>query len=125
MNGEFAFTVQVSDGIGSVARGMSITVGKPVSTTPVLSVSPSTLSFGSSTNQKSFIIANIGGGTLNWSVSCNQPWLSVSPSSGSGNATVMVSADRNGLNSGNYEASITISSNGGTQNISISIQAQK
>jgi hypothetical protein len=124
-NGTFSFTVQVNDGIGTVARGVSITIGAIPPATPVLSVSPSTVSFGSSTTQKSFAIANIDGGALSWSLSANQPWLSASPGSGSGNADITVTVDRSSLNSGNYTATITVESNGGTQSITVTVQVQK
>lgn len=124
-SGTFNFIVQVSDGIGTIAQGISITINEKPPVTPLLSVSPSSLSFGSSTNQKSFIITNTGGGTLTWTVSYNQPWLVASPSSGSGNATVMVNIDRSVLNSGSHSATITVNSNGGAQTITVSVQVQK
>jgi len=123
--GEYGFTVQVTDGIGTVAQGISIKIHENPPVTPLLSVSPSSLSFGSSTNQKSFVIANVGGGTLTWNVSCNQTWLSISPSSGSGNGTITATIYRSALNSGSYSATITITSNGGTQTITVTVQVQK
>ncbi len=123
--GEFNFTIQANDGIGSVARGVSITILGTGQVTPILSASPTTLSFGSSTSQKSFNITNTGGGALNWHLSADQPWVSFSSSSGSGNATITVTVDRNNLNSGTYTANVSISSNGGNQTIALTVQVQK
>lgn len=123
--GEYSFTVQVNDGIGSVAQVIPITVHEKPPVTPLLSVSPSSLSFGIATNQKNFLITNIGGETLTWSVTSNQPWVLISPSSGTGNATITVVVDRGVLYSGSYSATITINSNGGTQTITVSVQVQK
>jgi hypothetical protein len=58
-------------------------------------------------------ISNGGGGTLNWSVSDNAPWLSLAPSSGSATEetdAVTVSADITGLSGGTYTATIVIES---------------
>jgi hypothetical protein len=92
--------------------------------TPTLSVSPTSLDFGTSDTQKSFSISNTGGGTLTWSLSSSQSWLTASLSSASDNANVDVSVNRNGLDSGTYGGVITVNSNGGSQRVSVSMQVQ-
>jgi hypothetical protein len=99
----------------------TLTVGQA---TPVLAVSPTSLDFGTSDTGKSFNIANAGGGTLTWSLSSNQAWLTATPTSGSGNAAITVNVNRSGLNSGNYTGIITVSSNGGTSTVSVSVSMQ-
>jgi hypothetical protein len=57
-------------------------------------------------------ISNIGGGTLDWTVSTDATWLVLNPTSGStlsgGTSRVTVSADITELSVGNYNATITI-----------------
>lgn len=45
-------------------------------------------------------ISNSGGGTLEWSASSSAAWLSVSPTSGTGDGTLTISVDRSTLNEG-------------------------
>jgi len=78
---------------------------------------PSTLSFVWQLNTpappaKSFTISNTGGGTLSWAASTNQSWLSVSPTSGTGPASVTVSVNTAGLTAGSYSTAITVSAAG-------------
>lgn len=53
-------------------------------------------------------ITNTGSGTLNWSVSDDATWLSLSPTSGTNSGAVTVSVDITGLTSGTYNTTITI-----------------
>ncbi len=55
-----------------------------------------------------FQIVNGGGGTLNWSVSDNASWLTVTPGTGIGDGPVTVAVDTTGLSAGFYSADITI-----------------
>ncbi|MHA1280219.1 MAG: BACON domain-containing protein, partial [Candidatus Helarchaeota archaeon] len=76
-------------------------------------LSPTSLNFGasitgSSTSSQYFRIENAGGGTLNWSLSCDSNWLSFIPASGTGDGKVTVSVDPKGLSSGTYTATITV-----------------
>jgi hypothetical protein len=89
---------------------------------PVLSAYPTSLDFGTSDTAKSFNIVNTGGGTLTWSLSSNQGWLTATPTSESGNAAITVNVNRSGLNSGTYSGTITVSSNVGSQTVSVSMQ---
>ena len=100
--------------------------GETAAQEPVLSVSPTTLDFGTSETGKTFQISNTGGGTLNWTVIENpdKPWItSVSPSSGSDNATITVTIDRSQLIGSSDTGTLVVSSNGGDANISVQIQA--
>ncbi len=77
------------------------------STAPVLSVTPLTLSFiatqgGSSPAAKPISIQNAGSGTLTWTASKTQSWLSLDSTSGSAPATVNVSANASGMSAGTY-----------------------
>jgi hypothetical protein len=86
-------------------------------TPPALSVSPSTLSFsatqgGSSPVAKTLSVTNAGGGTMNWTASESASWLSVSPTSGTNNATVTVTPSITGLAAGTYTTDVTVAAAG-------------
>jgi len=82
---------------------------------PVLNVSADSLDFGKlAPGQKktlSFSIVNSGGGTMSGSLASDRPWISVQPTSFSGNnVTVNVTVDAGILNktSGQYSGSVNI-----------------
>lgn len=67
---------------------------------------------GSNASAQSFTIKNAGVGTLNYSITDDQSWLSVSPASGNSTGeedTITVSYNTSGLIEGSYSATITIS----------------
>ena len=83
-------------------------------TPPAISLSPTSLTFsaqhgGTNPASQTFNITNTGGGSLNWTASDNTAWLSLLPTSGTGNATVTVSVDISGLSVGPHNATITVS----------------
>lgn len=111
-----------SGNIGVNSNGGSTTVTvhmNVVSPTPVLGVSPPSLSFSAGVSQLSLSIFNSGNGTLTWSISPTEPWLSVNPDTSSGDQTVTVAVDRTGLPDGNYSANLNITSNGGNTNVPV------
>ena len=98
-----------------------------VATAPVLSVSPLTLDFGTETTQMTFQISNSGTGTLTWNAGENPdaPWItSVSPASGTGSATVTVDVDRSPLAGESGSGTISVTSNGGNQDVTVLIEKQ-
>jgi hypothetical protein len=96
---------------------------------PALLLQPGTLSFAAfqgngNPASQSVTVYNEGTGTLSWTASSNQSWLSASPSSGTTPATVSISVNTSGLAAGNYTGTITISSSGATnlpQTITVSL----
>jgi len=96
----------------------SVPVTVEVSTIPTLYVTPTILTF-SSGGTKSFSISNIGGGTLNWSVGANMPWISVNPTYGTEDASVLVTVDGGLAPEGNADGLVSVTSNGGNQDVSI------
>jgi|GEM_PF-2915782 hypothetical protein len=88
---------------------------------PQLSVSPLTLDFGNSTNSLPVNISNTGTGTLSWNIDTNQTWLSVNPKTGSNNFSVNVFVNRSGITAGNYNGSLTFTSNGGNSSVNVSM----
>ncbi|HEU0025243.1 MAG TPA: LamG-like jellyroll fold domain-containing protein, partial [Thermoleophilaceae bacterium] len=93
---------------------VTLTVNPP---TPVLAVSPASLSFtatagGANPAAQTVNVTNTGGGTLNWTASDNQTWLSVSPVSGTAPGTVSVSTNVSGLAAGTYTGTVTVTAAG-------------
>jgi hypothetical protein len=90
----------------------------------VLSVSPSSIDFGTEQTDTIVQITNQGGGMLEWSISATAvPWIaSISPSYGSGYTDIEVTADRSMLTGGFHADSISITSNGGDVGLPITIQ---
>jgi outer membrane protein assembly factor BamB len=84
---------------------------------PVLDVSPASLSFtglvdGPQPAAQSVTVANAGSGILDWTALPSAPWITVTPSSGVGSGTIVVSASSAGLAAATYTGSVTISAAG-------------
>jgi len=100
-------------------------------TTPRISLSTTSLSNscteGSDAPSQTFEVWNSGINTLNYTISDNRSWLSVSPSSGTSDGeqdTITVSYNTSGLTRGNYNGTITISdpnADNDAQTISVSL----
>jgi hypothetical protein len=88
-----------------------------------LSATPLSLDFADSLSRQTLTLSNDGIGTaIAWTISADQPWISVNPASGllpagSGSAAVIV--DRTGLAGGDYSGTATINSNVGNTTIAI------
>jgi len=91
---------------------------------PKLTVSPTSLSFGTTSTEKTFSIRNTGSGTLTWTISDDKSWISVSPTSGTTTTeteNITVSVNRQGLSAGSYSGEVRVNSNAGNQTISVSV----
>jgi len=122
-SGPHSGTITVSSNGGTEYISVSMQVPEP--DPPELCVSTNSLDFGTTSTSKTFTIENCGEGTLTWTISDNQPWLGVNPTSGSTTTetdTITVTVGRMGLASGPHSGTITVSSNGGTEYISVSMQ---
>ncbi|MCX6584482.1 MAG: Ig-like domain-containing protein [Candidatus Aminicenantes bacterium] len=80
---------------------------------PTIGLNHRALNFGASisgpvTPPQTVLVSNTGLGDLNWNASSNATWLSVTPSSGSGDSALSVSVDPSGLAVGNYTGAIII-----------------
>ena len=63
---------------------------------PTLSVSPDYLNVSAYSGTTTFTIENLSGGTMNWTISTDSPWITdIIPSSGTNNATITVSYETN------------------------------
>ncbi len=93
-----------------------------VQASAILYISPSTLNFESTLTSMRMNIRNNGGGTLSWNLTPNQNWISVNVTSGSTTSEtdqIYVVIYREILDPGDHQGSITVSSNGGTQNVPV------
>ena len=116
--GNYMGQVTVTSGDGSLS--IPVTMAVPVSQT--LAVSHTKLLFRTYITDLSFNINNSGQGTLTWSISNNQGWLTLSPTSGSSSTeTDMIGAvaDRTGLEPGDYIDTVFITSDGGILEIQV------
>jgi len=82
---------------------------------PLIHLSRNRLNFGAqkggpTTSAQSVLLSNMGGSTLDWTVSSDRNWLVCSPSMGTGGSMLSISADHSGLSSGTYEAVLTVAS---------------
>ncbi|MCI0514822.1 T9SS type A sorting domain-containing protein, partial [candidate division KSB1 bacterium] len=114
--------------ITSDGGNSEVTVNLSVAGASILSVSPIALDFGTTTNNLSLTITNIGGDSLKWNVSENpdQPWLlAITPNSGvllaQQSATVQVTVSRTGLATQDYTTNLQVSSNGGEMAIPVKL----
>ena len=97
---------------------------------PQLTVSTTTLNFGDSNETMTFSVQNTGSGSLSWSATENpdQSWItSIMPNNGDLNASakvdVIVTVNRSNLADDEYSGTISVTSNGGNQNINVLINA--
>ena len=92
------------------------------STPSLISLSPTSLTFtatqgAANPGSQTLSVRNTGGGTLTWSASENQGWLSLSPASGTTTTetdSITVSVNISGLQANTYSASITVTATGAT-----------
>lgn len=116
----YTITIRASNSAGSDEESWLLTVfGTPP---PVIELSPTALRFVTDTGgipvQKTFLIKNVGGGTLVWTASVTTDsggnWLSVSNIAGSAPATLFVTVSPTDLSQGTYTGKITIAASGAT-----------
>ena len=105
---------------GAVNSPATVQVTVNVSASPRLVVGATTMTFqtavGQSPAAQAVAISNSGGGSLIWTAAAATAgggnWLSVSPASGFGNATLEVSVSAASLGAGSYSGTITIAATG-------------
>ncbi|UCH85632.1 MAG: BACON domain-containing protein [Candidatus Latescibacterota bacterium] len=107
--------IQITSDGGNAMIPVTMDVG------PVLNIDPGELEFGYFSTYQEFDIENIGNGLLSWSVTSLTPWLTVDPISGTGDATIGVTADRTGLANGHHQGVIDVNSNGGSASVTVRI----
>jgi hypothetical protein len=111
------------------AKTASVPVTLTVATAPVppsLGATPSSLIFaaqqgGGNPATQTLNISNTGGGTLNWNASDNATWLTLSPTSGSGNGSISAKVDLGNLSVGTHNALITVTAGGTTRTVQVTL----
>lgn len=92
---------------------------------PVLTVSPLALDFGSIQTNLTFNVQNTGGGTLNWTATEAEPWLTLTPANGAtssgGTTTVTATVNRAGLAADTFTADITVSDGTATATVEVTM----
>jgi uncharacterized protein (TIGR03437 family) len=101
------------DQLGTGNLAVMLNAGMPP---PLISLSTPQLQFsytagGSAPASQSLAISNSRSGTLNWTATTNASWLTVSPTSGTGSGTIMVSVAA-GLSAMSYTGTVTITAKG-------------
>ena len=102
------------------SQGMAFTTPAPPPVVPVLVRTPSALTFTKQLNAanpaaQSISVSNSqAGSTLAWSVSASQPWITVTPTSGTNTGTVSVTVNGTGLAVGAHTGLVTITAVGAT-----------
>lgn len=119
------FTIRATNDAGiSDVRTITVNVEEQL---PELSIDPDPPDLNFVTMDKenidsrTFFISNTGSGTLEWSISDNQPWITVSPTDGINSGEVIVTVNTVKLKPGDYNGIITIESNGGNKNGTINL----
>ena len=127
--GQYTVTA-AKDGYGSSFVTVTVTEGNTVNADiqletlkPQLAVSSEVIDFDVADNNKTFTITNQNKiGTVTWQISKDQPWLSVTPTSGTVTTEtkiISVAVNRDSVSFGNYSSTITVSSDAGTKTISV------
>jgi len=86
---------------------------------PMIALTPTSLSYETTSeagpSSQNFTVTNSGDETLNYNVSVNRSWLSLSQTSGSlapnASHSVSLSLDANGLSAGDYAGTVTVNGN--------------
>jgi len=136
--GPYSGTVNIT-APGAIPASQTVNVSLTLSPPPSLSATPTSIAFagtaGTVLTAQSVNITNAGGGTLNWTASVTQPWLTLSTSpngggsqtlTGTGPQTIWVQVVINGLNAGSYTDVVSITAPGAnpssqTVNVSLSL----
>jgi outer membrane protein assembly factor BamB len=110
-------TITAAGAQGSPASVPVTLVVSVPTTSPVLSVTPLSLSFNytigaAAPSPASLTVANTGSGTLSFTAGSNATWLAVSPASGTANQVEQVTVATTGLTAGTYKGQITIAATG-------------
>jgi hypothetical protein len=120
--GNYTGTLRIEGSESTAEATVLMTVASEVQIQPELAISVNSLQFTHANTEKTFEIQNIGGGVLEWTAASDQSWLSLSPWTGSGPATVTATADSTGLRDGIYRGILSVESNGGNADINVVLQ---
>jgi hypothetical protein len=113
-------TVQAEDVVNRYTASATLQIIGAGPTRPShLLIGATSLNFGADVEGantiQSLVLHNSGGGAISWAASSNQPWLLLAPAQGifSSSQTIAVGVQRANLKPGDYNGTITFSSNVG------------
>ena len=117
--GTYTNTISIAaTGATNSPKTVNVTL-KVINPLPTIALNPTSLNFntvvGTNPANQTIALSNSGGGVLSWTATADTTspaWLSVSPGSGVGNATLTVSVNATGLTAGTYSKVITITGTG-------------
>ena len=112
LTGLLTITVKAVTGVDSIAI-----IAATASPSTTIGASPSSLQFsytvGATTpDPQSVQLTNGGSGTLSWTATTDQSWLSVTPSSGTAPSTLSISVSPGSLSAGAYTGNVQITASG-------------
>jgi len=110
LTGYMTITVTSALGIDSIPI-MAAVAGPSIVATPT-SLQFAYTTGGTAPAAQSIQITNGGGGTLAWTATASDTWLSISPDSGTASSALSVSVSPAGLSAGTYTGSIQIAASG-------------
>jgi len=113
---EGQLTVTASDQQIPVTLQMTVPDPEDDVTEPVLYVGASELDFGAERTSASFVVRNVGGGTLNYTVRANVGWATPWPEEGANTGedhVIEVSVTREGLDPGEYTGLVSVETEDG------------
>ena len=119
--GEVTGVIAITSNDGDAEIGVRVIIGAPI-----LAVDPSELYFGETETSLTFTVTNEGGGTLAWSLSDDEAWISAAPTGGSLAAalseTVTVTVDRSGLFfMGTVSGALTVEADGASATVTVTM----
>ncbi len=119
------YTAQIKITSDAGEKTISVLMVKPDPNLPQLSISPTSIDFGSSILSSQIEIKNTGFGVMNWTSTPSNNWINLSSTSGNINAgdksIINVSVSKNGLAPGNFNGSVVFNSNGGSKTLTITM----
>jgi len=107
-------SVAVSSNGGSTIFSVSLSMGGAQ-----LDVTPTSLHLLEADSSATLRIANTGGGVLSFDCQASAAWLSASPATGTGAATITLTPDRSALSAGTHAATVSVTSDGGATDVSV------
>jgi Viral BACON domain len=111
-------SLHANDAVQGVGATTPITILPPSSAPPQLRLATASISVGAAgpgvVSNKTITLINAGGGLLGWQASSDEPWLTVSPNSGtfSGRAAVQVTVNRGTLVPLSYTGHVLVAQRG-------------
>jgi hypothetical protein len=112
--GTYTGQVTISSSGASASIPVTLTLMRP---SPALSVTPALLSFSATAGaakpaSSRLAVSSTNGGALPFTVTSNQPWLTISASSGTAPASEQITASATGLSTGTYLGQLMITPGG-------------